>query len=317
MLKVRSLTVGLPVVVVLGATATGKTELAIQIASEHGGEVVSADSRYFYRGMDIGTAKPMADEQAGIPHHLIDILGPDQPYSLGQFLDDAYRAIEDVNANGRLPIVAGGTPQYLRALLEGWTVPEVTPDEEVRRRLAEEEPGALHARLMAVDPESAERIGPSNKRRMIRALEIFEATGRTMSELSGKNPPPYRFHIVGLTQPREVLYTRIDARVQRMYAEGWLDEVRALVANGITAQHPSMSAHGYREALEVVTGVSDEEDAIRRTCFIIHRYVRHQQTWFRRFDNVHWFDSSVAGWQNKAAERVQGWRESLLRCAGT
>jgi len=301
----RTLTAGLPVVVVLGPTATGKTELAIRIAQAFGGEVVSADSRYFYRGMDIGTAKPSLIEREGIPHHLIDILEPHEPYSLGQFLDDVYRTIEDIGSRSRLPVVAGGTPQYLRAMLEGWTVPKVPPDDEFRARLDTEPTDVLYSRLSSVDPASAARIGESNKRRLIRALEVYEKSGQTMSEQSGKSPPPYAFQIVGLTQPRELLYARIDARVERMYAEGWLDEVRALHACGITASHPSMSAHGYREALEVVTGQTSAEDAISRTCFIIHRYVRHQQTWFRRFDGVHWFDSSTDGWQVDATEAVR------------
>lgn len=299
------LTDGLPVVVVLGPTATGKTELSIRIASAFNGEVVSADSRYFYRGMDIGTAKPSLVEQAGVPHHLIDILEPDDPYSLGQFLADVYRAIEDVGWRSRLPVVAGGTPQYLRAMLEGWTVPEVAPDGALRERLDGEATDALFARLSIVDPDSAERIGPTNKRRLIRALEVFEKTGRTMTEQSGKSPPPYRFHVLGLTQPRDLLYSRIDARVRRMYSVGWLDEVRALHERGITAANPSMSAHGYREALDVVTGQTSVESAIARTGFIIHRYVRHQQTWFRRFDGVHWFDSSVGDWQDAATESVR------------
>ena len=301
----RSLTDGLPVVVVLGPTATGKTELAIRIAQTFSGEVVSADSRYFYRGMDIGTAKPTPEERDGVPHHLIDILQPDEPYSLGQFLDDVYGALEEVGSRNRMPVVAGGTPQYLRAMLEGWTVPEVAPDGELRARLDEEPTEALYDRLSTLDPGAADRIGPANKRRLIRALEIFEKTGRTMTEQSGKSPPPYRFHVIGLTQPRRMLYARIDARVQRMYAAGWLDEVRALHDHGITAGHPSMSAHGYREALEVVSGQTSVADAIARTCFIIHRYVRHQQTWFRRFDGVHWFDSSVVGWQDDAIESVR------------
>ncbi len=301
----RQLTDRLPVVVVLGPTATGKTELAIRIARSFDGEVVSADSRYFYRGMDIGTAKPSPTEQAGIPHLLIDILEPDEPYSLGQFLEDVYRSIEDVGSRSRLPVVAGGTPQYLRALLEGWTVPEVPPDDDLRARLDAESTQVLYTRLLNVDPASAERIGPSNKRRIIRALEVYEKSGRTMSEQSGQSPPPYEFLVLGLTQPREHLYARIDSRVEHMYGEGWLDEVRHLHERGITASHPSMSAHGYREALEVVTGQTTVEDAIARTCFIIHRYVRHQQTWFRRFEGVNWFDSITDGWQDAAIDLVR------------
>ncbi len=304
----RTFTENLPVVVVLGSTATGKTEVSIRIAQSFGGEVISADSRYFYRGMDIGTAKPDIDERAGIPHHLIDSLDPDKPYSLGSFLDDVYAAIEDVGGRGQLPVVAGGTPQYLRAMIEGWTVPEVPPDDELRERLDREALDVLFDRLATVDPESAERIGPHNKRRLIRALEVVEITGQTMTALSGKSPPPYNFKTIGLFQPRETLYERIDERVRRMYDAGWLDEVRRLSDRGITAGHPSMSAHGYREALEVTNGQTSVDDAIARTCFIIHRYVRHQQTWFRRFANVDWVDSSRAGWQKDALERVNVWR---------
>jgi tRNA dimethylallyltransferase len=189
-------------------------------------------------------------------------------------------------------------------MLEGWTVPEVPPDDALRARLDAESTAVLFAWLQTVDPESAERIGPSNKRRLIRALEVFEKTGRTMTEQSGKSPPPYAFLILGLTQPRDLLYARIDARVERMYAGGWLDEVRALHERGITASHPSMSAHGYREALEVVTRQTTVEDAVTRTCSIIHRYVRHQQTWFRRFEGVHWVDSSSGDWQSVAIDTV-------------
>ena len=174
-----------------------------------------------------------------------------------------------------------------------------------RERLHAVSTDELFARLQAIDPQSAERIGPSNKRRIIRALEIHAVTGETMSALSGKAPPQYRFHIIGLTQPRELLYARIDARVRQMYGEGWLDEVRRLAERGVTAAHPAMSAHGYREALEVVRGETTVDDAIKRTCFIIHRYVRHQQTWFRTFVGVNWFDSSVDGWQDAAVDSVE------------
>lgn len=301
----RALTSGVPVVVVLGATATGKTALAIELALAFAGEVVSADSRYFYRGMDVGTAKPTRDERRGVPHHLIDIREPEEPYSLASFLDDAYGAIEEVAARGRLAVVAGGTPQYLRALLEGWTVPEVPPDEALRRALAREPVDALHARLATIDPRSAERIGPHNKRRIIRALEIHAATGQRPSDVAGQHPPPYRFLTLGLTVERAELYARIDARVRAMYAAGWLDEVRALHARGITAQTPAMSAHGYREALEVVQGLATTDDAIRRTQQMIHRYVRHQTTWFRKFPGILWLDASDPGHHDEAKKFVR------------
>jgi tRNA dimethylallyltransferase len=288
----RQLTPGVPVVIVLGATATGKTALAIRIAQHFGGEVISADSRYFYRGMDIGTAKPTVAERAGVPHHLIDLRDPHEPYSVATFLEDAYAAIEDVAARGGLPVVAGGTPQYLRALLEGWRIPQVAPDERLRAALDREPVTALFDRVRAVDPLSAERIGPHNKRRLVRALEVYAATGRPLSAQATADPPPYRLYIVGLRLDRESLYARIDARVRAMVAAGWLDEVRALHMAGVTPDLPSMSAHGYREMLDVVLGQTTLDDAVARTCFMIHKYVRHQSTWFRRFRDVHWFDSA-------------------------
>jgi tRNA dimethylallyltransferase len=288
----RVLTPGLRIVVILGPTATGKTALAIHVAKAFSGEVVSADSRYFYRGMDIGTAKPDGVEQSGIRHHLIDIREPDQAYSLATFLDDAFEAIEDIGHRSKLPVIAGGTPQYLRALLEGWTVPHVAPDEELRAVLDAEPVSHLFERLQKIDPASAARIGPANKRRLIRALEVHQILGRPMSEVSGAAPPPYLVRIIGLFLDRETIYRRIDDRVRSMYASGWLEEVRRLHERGITPDMPAMSAHGYREALEVVRGETDLEHAIQRTCYMIHRYVRHQETWFRRFENVTWFDSS-------------------------
>lgn len=296
--RTRDLTPGLRLVVILGSTASGKTALAIHVAKSFGGEVVSADSRYFYRGMDIGTATPSIAEREGIAHHLIDIRDPDDSYSLAAFLDDAYGTIEDIARRGQLPVVAGGTPQYVRALIEGWRVPHVEPDETYRAELALRPTDDLYAELASFDPVSAERIGPSNKRRMIRALEVNRAVGKPMSEVAGAQRPPYRMHVIGLYQSREVLYPRIDQRVRDMFDAGWLDEVRKLRDRGISAQHPAMSAHGYREALEVIEGTTSLEDAIERTCFMIHKYVRHQQTWFRRFPNVTWYDSAIAGYES-------------------
>jgi tRNA dimethylallyltransferase len=286
------------VIVILGATATGKTALAVRVAGELGGEVVSADSRYFYQGMDIGTAKPTLEEQAGIPHHLIDIADPLDDYSLSRFLQEAYGAVEGVIGRGRVPIVAGGTPQYLRAFIEGWRVPEVPPNTELRARLGDLAIEELNTQLRAVDPASAERIGPDNKRRIIRALEIHEVTGTPMSVLAVKDPPPYRYRIIGLRQDRERLYARIDQRVHDMFAGGWLDEVRALHERGVSAATPAMSAHGYREALEVALGQTTLDDAVTRTQRMVHKYVRHQETWFRRFPDVHWFDSSSQGYED-------------------
>jgi tRNA dimethylallyltransferase len=292
-------------VVVLGATGTGKTALAIELALALNGEVVNADSRYLYRGMDIGTAKPSVRERRGVPHHLLDILEPTDAFSVALYLDLAYPTIDEIAARGSLPIVAGGTPQYLRALIEGWSAPTVPPDDAYRRQLERELAEQLHRQLQAVDPASAARIDPRNQRRLIRALEIVRATGAPVSASSGKSPPPYCFHLLGLRQPRELLRARVDERVRAMFAAGWLTEVEQLRARCVTAETPAMSAHGYREALAVLEGRLSIAEAIEQTQRMVRRYIRHQETWFRRFDHVHWHDTSCQGATEAALESAR------------
>lgn len=302
----RRLTPGLPVVVILGPTATGKTGLALALAERFDIEIVNADSRYLYRGMDIGTAKPTAEERARVPHHLLDLLEPDEPYSLATFLDGAYAAIEDIGRRGKLPVVAGGTPQYLRALIEGWQTPRVPPDDELRAKLEQVPVEELFMRVQEVDPESAERIGPRNARRLIRALEVWEKTGEPLSAQQGKHPPPYRMLVIGLRRDRDELYRRIDERARWMFANGLLDEARDL--RGVDTAAPSMSAIGYPEARAVVLGEITVEEAIERTSYATHRYARHQQTWYRRFEDVHWFDAG----DERLVERVSDAVEDLV-----
>lgn len=288
----RQLTPGLPVVVILGATATGKSRLALEIARRFSGEIVSADSRYLYRGMDIGTAKPDKDELAAVPHHLVDVIEPHEDYSLAMWLADAYAAVEAIAGRLHLPVVAGGTPLYLRAFLEGWTVPEVPPNPELRARLESLDAETIYQLVEDVDPVSAERIGKTNLRRLVRAREVFEVAGRPLSELEGRNPPPYRLLVLGLHQERTALYARIDHRARWMFANGLLDEARRLVEIGLPDNAPAMSAIGYREAVAVVRDGMSLEQAIEATCISTHRYVRHQETWFRRFGEIVWLDSS-------------------------
>jgi tRNA dimethylallyltransferase len=298
----RNLTPGLPLVVILGLTATGKTGLSLALAERFDLESVNADSRYLYRGMDIGTAKPTAEELAAVPHHLVDTLEPDEPYALAMFLDDAYAAIEAIGRRGRLPVVVGGTPQYLRALIEGWQTPRVPPDEELRAKLEREPVEELFTRVQAVDPASAERIGPTNARRLIRALEVWEKSGVSLSAQQGKYPPPYRMLLIGLQLERDLLYARIDARVRWMFANGLLDEARALLR--YDASLPALSAIGYPEARAVVQGELTVEEAIERTCYATHRYARHQQTWYRRFEGVRWFDAGDEGLVERVSDAV-------------
>jgi tRNA dimethylallyltransferase len=284
-----------PVVAILGATATGKTGTAIALALEFDGEVISVDSRYLYRGFDIGTAKPTRDERQGVPHHLIDILNPDDEYSLALFQRDAYAAIDAVRARERLPILAGGSPLYVRAVLEGWRIPEAPPDHAFREQMqlivADQGKEELHRRLHAVDPVAAERTSPNNVRRVIRALEVHHVTGRRMSDLEGKAPPPYRILKIGLQIKREHLYERIDRRVDQMLEQGLVDEVRGLVDAGVSVESTAMRSIGYQEVIPYLRDEYNYETMVERIKHSTHRYVRHQLTWLRKTPDIHWFDA--------------------------
>ena len=281
-------------VLVVGPTAVGKTELAIQLAEQLNGEVVSADSRLFYRGMDIGTAKPTPEEQARVRHHLIDIADPDEILSLAVFQQMAHEAITDIHTRNKIPFLVGGTGQYIRAVTEGWNPPEVEPDERLRSELEKikEERGVswLHERLRHLDPRAAEKIDPRNYRRTIRALEVILTTGRRFSEQRGQSGSPYRLITIGLTRPRAELYERLDQRIDAMFANGFVNEVKSLLTKGYSPSLPTMSAIGYQESIRVVNGEINEEQAkaeIRRATRV---FVRRQANWFKETDpNIKWF----------------------------
>lgn len=283
-----------PLILILGPTAVGKTELAIQLAERLNGEIVSADSRLFYRGMDIGTAKPTREELSRVPHHLIDIANPDEILSLAIFQQKAREAIADIHMRNKIPFLVGGTGQYIRAVTEGWNPPEVEPDESLRSELEKqkEEKGIywLHERLKGLDPIAAEKIDPRNYRRTIRALEVILRTGRRFSEQRRQSESPYQLIAIGVTRPRPELFERVDQRVDLMFANGFLDEVKSLLAKGYSPALPTMSAIGYRECIRVVKGELNEEQAkaeIRRATRI---FVRRQANWFKESDpNINWF----------------------------
>ena len=226
---------------VVGPTAVGKSALALELAETLGGEIVSADSRQVYRCMDVGTAKPSATDRARVPHHLVDVVDPDQEYSFALFLRQAAAAIRNIRARGRLPILAGGSGQYVWGLLEGWTPPSVPPDPDLRRRLEaqaqERGYAALHARLREIDPEAAARIDPRNVRRVVRALEVACAARRRgeahPASPRKKESPPFDSLVLGLYMDRQALYQRIDRRVDAMIEAGWLDEVRGAAPEGL------------------------------------------------------------------------------------
>jgi len=283
-----------PLILIVGPTAVGKTELAIQLAERLNGEIVSADSRLFYRGMDIGTAKPSREEQARVPHHLIDIANPDEILSLAVFQQKAHEIIADIHTRNKIPFLVGGTGQYVRAVTEGWTPPEVKPDKHLRSDLErqKEENGIywLHEKLRELDPVAAEKIDARNFRRTIRALEVIMTTGKKFSEQRGQVDSPYHLITIGLIRPRTELYARVDARIDAMFANGFLDEVKVLLESGYSPTLPTMSAIGYRECIEVLEGrmkVEEAKQAIRRMTRI---FVRRQANWFKESDpNIRWY----------------------------
>ena len=285
-----------PLVLLVGPTAVGKTELAIQLAERlpSGGENVSADSRLFYRGMDIGTAKPTRQEQARVRHHLIDIAYPDEILSLAVFQQKAREAIAGIHTRKKIPFLVGGTGQYVRAVTEGWSPPKVEPDERLRTELEKQknEKGIhwLYEELRTLDPLAAEKIDPRNYRRTIRALEVILTTGRKFSEQRRQTDSPYHHITIGLTRPRAELYERVDQRIDIMFANGFLEEVKGLLVKGYSPSLPTMSAIGYRECIRVVNGELNEEQAkaeIRRATRV---FVRRQANWFKESDpNIKWF----------------------------
>jgi tRNA dimethylallyltransferase len=275
----------------VGPTASGKTRLAVDLARELDAEIIGADSRQVYRGMDIGTAKPTAEEQAAARHHLIDVVEPDEAFSLGRWLELANEALEDIWSRRKQPLLVGGAGQYVWALLQGWRVPRVPPDNGLRAELEARAPTELTTELRRVDPEAEAFVDPRNLRRVVRALEVYHATGKPFSYWRTKEPPPFESLIIGLKLPREELYRRIDQRVEVMFAAGILDEVRGLLARGYSHELPAMSGIGYRAACEHLAGKIDLETAIERTKTATHRLARHQNAWFKVGDTrIHWIE---------------------------
>ena len=280
-------------VAIVGPTAVGKSALALRLAENFGGEIVSADSRQVYRFLDIGTAKPTCAEQARVPHHLIDLINPDQPFGLAEYQAQALCVIEEIGARGALPILAGGTGQYVWAVLENWAVPRVPPDLALRRFLEEragrDGGGALYTELMRLNPGTAARIDPRNIRRLIRALEISYLGG----DAPAKRPPPFKSLIVGLRAPRPELYRRIEVRLDGMIAGGFLDEVRQLRDAGYGADLPALSSIGYRQILQHLSGKLSLAEALAAINIDSHRLVRQQYNWFKPTDErISWFDAT-------------------------
>lgn len=287
-----------PLIVILGPTAVGKTALSLSLAKEFNGEVVSSDSRLFYQGMDIGTAKPTAAEQVSVPHHLIDVARVDEVWSLGRFKRAADEVIADIHFRGKVPFLVGGTGQFVRAIVEGWVIPELPGDEHMRKVLnawAEEiGPDGLYQRLEVVDPVAAEKILPGNLRRTIRAFEVIFHTGKRFSELRGKEPVSYRVLQIGLNRPREEIDRRINERVDAMIEGGFVDEVANLLDEGYPVELPSMSAIGYRQLAGYLAGDKTLDQAVEEIKAVTRKFYRRQMSWFRLTDEqIHWFDLNL------------------------
>lgn len=287
-----------PLIVMLGPTATGKTQLGIDLAEAFDGEIVGADSRQIYRYMDIGTAKPTPVQRQQAPHHLIDIVDPDENLGLAQYQWLAYETIDDLHERGKLPLLVGGTGQYITAVVEGWSIPEVPPNYTLREELeayaATHGSEALHQRLQQADPQAAQATHHRNVRRVVRALEVYLETGTPISTLQQKQPPPYHILQLGLEMDRQRLYERADMRVDQMMAAGFLDEVRRLLEMDYNRNLPSMSGLGYKELVaHLVDGLSLDE-AVANTKTATHDFIRRQYTWFHGHDTgIRWHDAET------------------------
>jgi len=285
-----------PLGVITGPTATGKTAVSIALAERlaRGAEIISADSMMIYRGMDIGTAKPTRAEMRGVPHHLIDVAEPDEPFSVARYRELAEAAIEEILGRGRLPLLVGGTGFYIRAVLDEYRF-AAPPDEALRRELAEAArrhgPEWLHARLAEVDPARAAAIDPRNVRRVIRALEIFRKTGRAPSEFAPRragDQTRYRARVFGLFMERERLYRRIEERVDAMLAAGLVAEVKGLLDRGYSRELPSMKGLGYKEIAAYLAGEVSYEEAVALLKRNTRRYAKRQFTWFKADPRIYW-----------------------------
>jgi tRNA dimethylallyltransferase len=278
----------------LGPTAVGKTDLAIRLAERLNGEIVSADSRLFYRGMDIGTAKPTPRERQRVPHHLIDVTDPDQVWSVTIFQRAAREAISGIHDRKKLPFLVGGTGQYIRAVIEAWQIPKIKPNPRMRKILekwvAEIGADGLHARLAVLDPKAAAQIDYRNLRRTIRALEVILLSGRRFSYLRHLRQSPYRSLQVGLDLPRADLYARIDARIETMLSTGLVEEVKKLLESGYEPDLPPFSAIGYQEIIDHLSGKISLEQAVMKIKQRTRQFVRRQANWFKKNDPyIHWF----------------------------
>jgi tRNA dimethylallyltransferase len=288
-----------PMIVIVGPTAVGKTDFSIQLAEKIQGEIVSADSRLFYKGMDIGTAKPSTLERKAIKHHLIDIIDPKEKWSLADFQKEAAKVIGEIHHRGKIPILVGGTGQYIWGLLQGWSLTVVKPSFELRGILEnwgrEIGPKSLHEKLAILDPDAAEKIDSKNLRRTVRALEVMFTTGITFSSQYKKSGNNYSYLLIGLRRDREELYQRIDNRIDSMIKNGLIEEIDGLLMKGNPVDLSAFSAIGYSQIISYLQGKISLEEAVRLIKRQSRIFVRRQSNWFKENDNsIHWFNAGQA-----------------------
>ena len=297
--------------VLLGPTGIGKTEVAVRLARRRPLEIVNADSRQIYRGLDVGTAKPSPAQRAAAPHHLYDVRPPHQVLSLAEYQKLACAAIDDVLARKRRPLLVGGTPLYIRAIVHNLRIPAVPPDPalraELEARLAARGPEPLFRELERRDPATAAVTDPRNGRRIVRALEVFLKTGQSKVRLEGERPPRWPVRIAGLTCPRPALHARVKARIDAMMQAGLLEETRGLLAQGADPALPALTALGYPRMIQHLAGELSLTDAVAKIQYDTHRYIRHQYTWFRRWPDIKWIPRAGAPASALADCLLQHW----------
>lgn len=285
-------------IVITGPTASGKTALSVELAKILDGEIVNADSMQIYKYMDIGTAKPTLSERQGIPHHLIDIVNPDEPFSVARYCECANKVIEDIHLRGKIPVMVGGTGLYVDSLVNNIKFSEIEPDDEYRNEmehLADEKGNEyIYKMLCDIDPQSASKIKVADRKRIIRALEVYHLTGKTITwhnEQSRSVPSPYNTTMFAIDIDRELLYDKINRRVDIMIADGLVDEVKNIMDMGIQSDATSMQAIGYKEIVEYLEGHITLDEAIDKIKQSSRRYAKRQLTWFRRNEKIHWISS--------------------------
>lgn len=309
------------VLAIVGPTAVGKTEIAIRLARDLGGEIVNADSRQVYRGLDIGTAKPTPEEQAAAKHHLIDFLDPDEWLNVAMFQEEAFKTIADIHRRGKLPILAGGTGQYVQAVIEGWSIPRVEPAHGLRLQLESfaDSYGTyhLHRKLQGVDTEAGRGIDHTNTRRVVRALEVYYKSGKPISEHQLKDAPDMEFLIIGLNRSRESLYERVEFRVAIMLQNNWISETSLLIQQYPASELPSLNSLGYPEIARYLRQEMTYDELVEKILVETHRFIRQQYNWFSPDnDQIQWFDldqesyeavlSRVVNWVEQGDDQVRG-----------